>query len=168
MQIFSTASVVGYMALLVCNLNNIEYLRKRLSGELSYAYRIFGLSVILGIILMGILLYCVLQISKVIIYHRTRLKEQRAKQQGAMQKLQGSNAVYDAKNDDEFYPPVKDAQDKLSSKDDYQEFQDNINKEMSTYKDYNQKLQDYFKKKCDSDAPDQYDKRVLLPDNDEW
>lgn len=96
------------------------------------------------------------------------MKQQHEKQQGAMQKLQGSNAVYDSRNDNEIYPPTKDPQDTLSTKDDYQEFQDNINKEMATYKDYNQKLQDYFKKKCDKDAPDQYDKRVILRDNDEW
>lgn len=96
------------------------------------------------------------------------MRAQEEKRQKALSKSRGSNTVMDPKYDDEYYVVKEDPNQLAENNDDYYKFQDSINKSLSSFKYYNEKLQNYFMKTRERDAPDKYDSRILVPDNDDW
>ena len=144
------------------------YRRRRLEQEMSFAFRILMICGLLGTILLAMFIYCIIKIVRIIIYYKARVRKHMEKQNAALQQIQGGNQMLNRKMDDEIYAGNEDPTLFAENNDEYYKFQDSINKSLSSFKHYNEKLQNYFMKTRDTDAPDKYDRRVLSKESDDW
>lgn len=142
---------------------DVEKLGTRLVEELSDAYRGIAVFACLAVLLIGLVVYCVYNMIKVILFYRV--------EKGRVTRLrQPSNVanVSSPADDNELYAGMSD---KLTAEntDEYVAYNDNINKSIAEFKEYNEQLKTYYTQNKPGEEPrDLIDRGVVDIDNDSY
>lgn len=145
--------------------------RTRLDQEISHAWKVVGTCAAIAFILIGMFIYCVIRIGISLVYYLKKKRDTtKAMNKTLTTSLPGGVNVNDSNQDDEIYEKrtAEASKKEVGDKDDYYAFQDTINKSLSEYKTLNEKLTSFFKDTRNTDAPDQYDRRIFNRGDDNW
>jgi hypothetical protein len=153
-----------------------DYTVQKLDDIISYAIKDILLFIGLTIIITVIMVYVIMQITKVWMVHNSQKKRFDENKKKALQSSgeksskPSSNQLIDSSNDDEVYEGDRPKPSEFAeSTDDYNNFRKSIQSSIDTYKTYNQKVSDFYKdvKKTD-EAPDTIDRKILNNENDNY
>lgn len=137
--------------------------------KISYSSKILGAFIFISIILTAMVFYCIVNLIRAFVFFQKRKEEKENKRKRALAQSSSTSALLSNENDNEEYTnSQEDPKQHAEAQDDYYKFQDSINKSLSAYKNYNEKLQGFFKSTRSIDAPDQYDTRIFNKSDDNW
>jgi len=143
----------------------------RLNQEISYAWKVVGTFAAIAFVLVGMFIYCIIKIGISLAYYLKKKKDTtKALNKSLTTSLPGGVNVDDSNQDNEIYEKrmAEASKNEVGEKDDYYAFQETINKSLSEYKTLNEKLTSFFKDTRDTEAPDQYDRRIFNRNADDW
>jgi hypothetical protein len=121
----------------------------------------------LFIAILVIIFICLYNVMKIIIFYMKETKNHEANQKRLMMRLKGPNlGTNEYKNTklDEYIDEGKD--EKLD--DEYSRMTQTIQKSLSEYKDYNQKLSSFYESTKNTTIPDKIDATILSMENDNY
>ena len=146
-----------------------DFRKAQLNKEMTFSYTMIIVStilfVILGIILSYLIYYFVKRIQD---YYTT--KNQNETEDEKIREKAGSviHKVNNEQNDDESYVTRENTINHAENKDDYQTFNDSIQKSIMQFKKYNQKVSKFFQDNYEKKTPDNIDERILDKQFDDW
>lgn len=139
---------------------NLEVIQKRMA----FSGKIVLIATVLSIIFGGIIAYCAYKIYEVVRFYIDR-KQQFAE---IKRKAMGTNMLFDKDNDNEIMIDSTANEDVSKIQDDYSRISSSIEKSVSSYKEYNKKLSDYYKNTFSEEAPDKIDRSILSKHDDNY
>lgn len=138
---------------------NLEIVQKRMKNS----GKMVMISAIMLILFGSIIGYSLYKIYETVSFYMERRRMFEESKKKAMTR----NVTYDARNDN--VAVSKNDDDVSKQQDDYRKISASINDSVKSYKEYNQKLSEYYTKTVGAEAPpDQIDKNILLSQNDNW
>jgi len=145
------------------NLGKPTEIAERLRLEIGNATKMFAIYLVIGFILFVVFIICVTNIVKIVQFYysqRKSLRETSIKR--------STNNLHDPKDDEEVY--LSSAQDKIAeNNDEYQRYTEQINKSVAEFKNYNEKLKQYYKENKPGDIPkDIIDKSIINNSSDNY
>jgi len=145
-----------------CPLSKVE-LKARLIQELDDSYKGLFVFAAIALILIGLIIYCIYHLVRILTfyyYEKKRMKNLRTPV--------AKNDIMSDKDDNEVYKKYLE-QENTNNQDEYVQYTENINKTVSEYKEYNEKLTTYYKENHpEKTAPDLVTKDVADIDLDNY
>lgn len=138
---------------------NLEIVRK----QMRKCSKMVIISSVLAAIFLTIIGYSIFKIVEAVRFYFQRRQQFDEMKNKAMNK----NATYDSRNDNEALR-VYNTDDVTKQQTEYKTYTSSITNSVRAYKEYNDKLTEYYKTTYSEDAPDQIDKSILLAANDNY
>ena len=156
---------------------NTDYTIQMLTRKITMYTKMISLSFLVGILILLLIWYVVVQMYKIIRFWRERneafqdkMKEAASLSQQYSNTPNPANQLLDPLYDNEIYKQ-KDLKTKelAENQDDFYMFDSAINKSISEYKTYNENLKKYYKNvKNDTPAQDLIDRTMFIPEEDNY
>lgn len=139
-----------------------DKLMMQLHKEVKNATKKLGIFTLIFLVLFVIIVFCIINITKLIVFYFS----QRATLRESFKAT--SNNPNNPKDDHEVYQNLDDMLN-AENNDEYNRYTSQINKSISEYKTYNEKLRKYYKENKPGEKPgDVIDKSVLQREHDNY
>lgn len=145
------------------NLGKSSEIAERLRLEIGNATKMFAMYVLIGFVLFIVLIICITNIVKLVQFYYSQRKSIRE-----TSFKRSTNNLHDPKDDEEVY--LNRNQDQIAeNNDEYQRYTEQINKSVAEFKNYNEKLKQYYKENKPGDVPqDIIDKSIISNTSDNY
>lgn len=156
--------------------NSYEFRMSRLNEEMSFATKMLTFFGFLMFFLGSILFYLGTKMTQIIMRYFEMRKVRASKKQNVEESSGSTRAIYHNPNNDDFgddYVSKQDRSNFAERKNDYNQFTNAMDQSIKKYKEYNNRVRDFFiknrlDKKLDKNMASQIDDTIFDRKYDEW